>query len=112
MQVYIKHLAKDLLLYELWKAARNSPNLYHCSEMRPTLTYEVTKSDINYMIDNNRKIDVTTYYGRMLYIDISGDYVDVLNYDIYNGRGAAQKIIDKLKERELQKSVCVYFKFF
>ncbi len=112
MLVYIKHISKDLLLYELWKAARNSPNLYHCAELRPILTPEITKNDINQMIVNNRNIDLTTYYGRMLYIDITNDYVDVLNYDIYNGFGAAKKVIDRLKEQELKKTVCVYFKFY
>ena len=112
MAVYIKHIAKDVLLYELWRAARNSPNFYYCKDLQPTLTPEVTKSDINHMINNERKIDVTTYYGRMLYIDITDDYADVLTYESYNGQGSAEKIINKLKIQELQKSICRYFTFF
>ena len=112
MQIYIKHLAKDILLYELWNAARHSPNFYYCKDVCPNLTPELTKIDINYMINNNRKIDITTYYGRMLYIDITDDYTDVYMYEIYNGEDSAKKIIKLLKEQELRKSICTFYKFF
>jgi len=112
MQIYIKYLPKDLLLYELWKAARMSPNFYYCKELSPVLTPEDAKKDINHMIANNREIYLTTYYGRMLFIDITGDYVETFNYDLYNGRNSAKKIIDSLKEEELKKTMCNYYKFF
>ncbi len=112
MKIYIKHLPKDVLLYELWKAARNSPNFYYCKDKRPTLDLETCTNDINHMINNKRTIDLTTYYGRLLYIDITNDYFEDSTYNAYNGDGSAQKIIDALKERELKHTICVYFKFF
>lgn len=112
MQIYIKYLPKDKLLYRLWEAARFSPNLYYCQEHRPILTYDIAKNDINFMIHNKRPIDLTTYYGRLLYIDITDDYTDVFNYDLYNGKGTAKKIIDSIKEEEMNNTVCRYYLFF
>ena len=112
MQIYIKHLAKDILLFKLWEAARNSPNFYYCKDTCPVLTPKLTKKDINYMISNDRKIDITTYYGRMLYIDISNDYTDVFMYEIYNGQGSAENVIRQLKKQELEKAICTFYKFF
>ncbi len=112
MQIYIKYLPKDKLLYELWNGARYSPNFYYCPELKPTLTLQTVTDDINHMINNDRDIDLTTYHGRMLFIDITNDYIDTFNYDLYNGRGSAKKIIDILKEEELKRTICTYFKFF
>lgn len=111
MSVYIKHLSKDILLYKLWEAARNSPNLHYCAEYYPVLTLELTKNDINFMINDGRNLDLTTYYGKMLYIDITNDYVDVFMYEVYNGNGSAKKIIKQLKEQELRKAICTFYKF-
>ena len=79
MTIYIGYLPKDRLLYELWLHARRSPNFYYCKELSPILTLEIAKKDINFMLADSRDIDLTTYYGRMLYIDITGDYVDTFN---------------------------------
>jgi hypothetical protein len=112
MQIYIKYLPKEQLLFELWKYARISPNFYYCKDLSPVLTIEDARKDINCMLANNRDIDLTTYYGRMLFIDITGDYVDTFNYDLYNGLNKAKKIIDLLKEKELRHTLYTYYKFF
>lgn len=112
MIIYIKYLPKDKLLYALWLGASQSPNFYYCPLLMPILTEDIAKTDINYMIANNRDIDLTTYYGKSLYINITNDTVDTNKYDIYNCKGVAEKIITNLKEKELNRTVCVYYKFY
>lgn len=112
MQILIKYLPKDKLLFELWKAARISPNFYYCIKFVPTLTLDVVKNDINHMLSDKRDIELTAYYGRMLFVNITGDYMDTTEYDLYNGKYAAKKIIDDLKEGELYNTLCTYYKFF
>ncbi len=112
MQIYIKYLPKDTLLYSLWQKARLSPNFYYCKELSPVLTLDEARKDIICMIADGRAIDLTTYYGRMLFVDITGDYLDAFSYDLYNGKNSAKKIIDFLKEQELRRTVCNYYKFF
>jgi hypothetical protein len=76
------------------------------------LTKEKAKKDLNYMIANNRELLLTTYYGKMLFVDISLDYFDPSAYDIYNGRGLAKKIIYELKSTALQHCIASYYKSF
>lgn len=112
MRIYIKYLPKDKLLFELWNAARSAPNFYYCKELSPILTLLDAKRDINHMIANNRDVELTNYYGRMLFINITKDYIETTNYDLYNGRHSAKKIIDALKAQELNGLLCTYYKFF
>lgn len=109
--VYIKYLPKDKLLYELWKPARRSQYLYYCPKSVPQLTLEKAKRDINHMIENSRDLDITTYYGKLLFIDISGDYMDPFTYNLYNGRGTAEEIIKKIKIEEMNRSVLKFYTF-
>lgn len=110
--LYIHLLPKDKLLYKLWLNAIPAQYMSKCSELAPVLTLKEARNDINHMINNNRKIEITTYYGRMLFSDISGDFFDSYAYDLYNGRNKAKKIINELKQDELQKLVLKYHLFF
>ena len=78
----------------------------------PMLTEKKAARDINYMIANHDLLDINEYYGRMLYVDITGDYLDNLLYDIYNGHGVSKKIIDSLKMDELRRTVTKYYLFY
>jgi hypothetical protein len=110
--VFIKYLPKDKLLFSLWKEARMAQYFYYCPEQLEQITIDNVTSDINFMIMNGRDIDLTTYHGKLLYINITPDVIDVFNYDMYNGRGKAKLIINKLKKDELEKSIVAYYKFF
>jgi hypothetical protein len=110
-KVYIKHLPKDKLLYELWKSAKPARQFYYCKDLIPEVDKSTITDDINHMIANNRRIDLTTYHGKQLFIDITDDFVDCFDYDLYNGHGVAEKIIIDLKKEELAVSICTYVKF-
>jgi hypothetical protein len=108
--IYIKHLAKDKLLYALWKAAtRYSHYIYYCHDVMPNATLEKARRDINHMIANERPLYLTTYYGKLLYIDITGDYLDPFTYNMYNGSYKAEKMINALKQDELEATVLRYY---
>ncbi len=108
--IYIKHLAKDKLLYALWKAAtRRSHYLYYFHDDLPQTTLNKIRRDLNHMIKNNRPLYLTTYYGKLLYIDISNDYLDDETYNMYNGAKKAEKIINDLKQDELEESLLRYY---
>jgi len=110
--LFIKYLPKDQLLYELWKSAKNAQYMYHCQELAPVLTLEKVQRDINYMIQENRDLDLTTYYGRLIFADVTGDCLDAFTYDLYNGRGTAERIVNRLKKLELEKLILRYFTFY
>jgi len=111
-KIYIKYLPKDELLYNLWKNANPARYFNKCRNALPNLSINKAKRDINYMICNNRNIELTTYYGKTLYIDITGDYVDVFAYNLYNGKCQANKIINEIKICELKKTILKYYTFF
>jgi len=111
-RVYIKYLPKDVLLYRLWQNAKISHYFRFCKELVPVLTIDIAKNDIQQMIINNRAINLTTYYGRILYINITDDYVDVFKYNLCNGNGLAEKIISQLKKEEMQSTICTFYKFY
>lgn len=110
--IYIKYIPKYRLLYHLWLNAKPAPCFRTATLIPPCLTEKKAIRDINYMIDNGDRLDINEYYGRMLYIDITGDYMDKLLYDIYNGHGTAKKIIDQLKLDELCTSITKYYLFY
>lgn len=110
--IYIKYLPKDILLYTLWENARCATYFNNCNELIPKLTLCKTQRDIKFMITVGRNIHLTIYYGKLLFIDITKDYIDVSKYNFYNGKGLAKKIIDLLKVREMQKIICKYYLFF
>jgi len=109
--IYIRHLPKDRLLWELWNNAKLAQYMILCPDMAPTLTPILARRDINFMIADKRNIDLTTYYGRLLFIDITGDHLDAFTYDMYNGRGKAKGITDKLKLEQLQRTICKFYTF-
>lgn len=102
MQICIKYIPKDLLLYELWRHADKIPELEF---VKCNLTLKKARRDLKYMIINNRKLHLTTYYGKALFIDISSDYLDPFAYDMYNADGLAQKVIAVLKIQQLEKII-------
>ena len=112
--IYINHLPKDKLLFELWKNARVSPYFVFCEDKIPTLTISQVRDDITEMIQNNRQINLTTYYGRMLYIDISGSVMNTLDYEAFNRINEEKiiNIINKLKFEELRITICKYYIFW
>jgi hypothetical protein len=105
MALYIKYLPKDRLLFELWKRARRSQHFYYCPHLMPKLDLVQCRKDINMMIASNDKIEVCTYFGRLVYVDITGDYLDSFNYDVHNGDDAALSVVTELKKEELLKAV-------
>lgn len=113
MNVYIGYIPKDLLLYSLWKHAKQSPSMKYCKkELIPDLTLEKTRIDINHMLHNDRDLILTTYYGKLLFIDITGNICDVLMYNLYNGRRSAENVIHKLKTDLLKNISMRYYKFY
>lgn len=113
IDTYIGYIPKDKLMFELWKFARKSPYHYYLPNIAdPKVTLDEIRNDINFMIENNREIDITTYHGKLLFINITTDTVDTKQYNMYNGTRAAENIIRKLKLEELEKSILNYYKFF
>ena len=110
--IYIKYIPKDKLLYHLWKVAKKSQYLYFYKKKPPILTMHDTKLDLNYMILNKRELSLTTYYGKLLYIDITNDYLDTSIYNMYNGDKLAELVICALKLDEMQKTILRYYTWF
>ena len=112
--IYISGLPKDKLLYELWRHARPSPFFLYCKDKLPMLTLTQARLDINEMLKNNYNIYLNTYYGKTLYIDISGDVFDMTDYAAYNRIDEKKviEIINKLKIEELNQFILKYYIFF
>lgn len=109
---YIKFLPKDKLLYELWLHAKPSKFMSQCIELTPVLTLEKAKRDIQYMIDSNRNLSLTNYYGRHLHVDLSSDYLITANYNKHNGNALAEKIIAVIQLEELCRTALCYYTTF
>jgi hypothetical protein len=107
--VYIKHLPKNKLLYHLWESAKIIHYFKLVPNNIPICTISNIDEDILYMNLNKRDIELTTYYGRALYVNLSNDYMDTFAYDMHNGRGTCKKIIQQLKKEELQKSIMRFY---
>lgn len=99
----IRYLPKDELLFRLWAYAKYAKYFTLCSELAPCLTIDIARRDITEMRRNNWEIDLTTYYGRLLFVNLSKDHFDAFTYNMYNGEGLAEQIINELKHEELQK---------
>jgi hypothetical protein len=111
--IYINHLPKDVLLYELWTHARISPYFMHCKDKVPTLTVDQARKDINEMLKTNRRINLTTYYGKLLFVDITDTMFDTTDYEIYNRLTEKNIvcIINKLKSDALRKLILKFYIF-
>lgn len=110
--IYIKYLPKEIILYNLWKYAKPTHYMYYCKELIPKLSIEQTKIDIKQMMKEFNIIYLTSYYGKYLFVDLSSDYLDVSYYNIYNGRGLAEKIINRIKKEELNKGILRFYTLF
>lgn len=111
--IYVGYIPKDKLMFELWKYARKVPYYYYDNTLpEPYVTINDIRNDINFMILNNRDIDVTTYHGKMLFINITRDNIDTTQYNLYNGKYSAENIVRKLKKEELERSVLNYYKSY
>lgn len=101
--VYIKDIPKQLLILELWRYAKN---VKYVPQLK--LDLATIADDIQHMKNNSRAIDLTTYYGKTLFIDVSRDYVDCSTYNLYNGINLAQKIITNIKKEILKGFILNY----
>lgn len=106
--LYIKGIPKDLLLYELWNHAKTSPYMKYCPDAKPTLTPELANDALRNMISNNDKLLVCTFYGRLVYVDITDDVLDGSNYDMHNGKKLASLVVAKLKKKLLDTCLLKY----
>lgn len=105
----IKYLPKDKLLYDLWLNAKKAPFMYYGDfELDPL---QHIKSDINNMLRDKGYIDLTTYYGRLLFIKISNDILYNETYDCYNNN-ISKKIVTDHKIKEMKKCILTYYKFY
>lgn len=104
MKIMIKYLPKDEVLYELWLCAKTSPKLKYCEDL-PVADLQTIRDDINYMIENNRSIKLTVYYGRMIYTDITPDEVDFSDYIAHNRNLTFIKKINTLKLHQLARMI-------
>ena len=105
----VKYLPKDKLLYKLWQNARRSPFMYYGNfSLDPLLNI---KSDINNLIQDKGYVDLTTYYGRLLFIKIKDNILENQTYDCYNGE-ISKKIVADYKLQEMKKCILKYYKFY
>jgi hypothetical protein len=107
--IYIGYLPKDVLFYRLWQNARYIKN-YENTPVQCNLTLKKVRRDINHMLKNGRQISITTYYGKLLYTDITTSYFDEQAYNRQNGLNKANIVIEQLKLEELQKTVLYFYK--
>jgi len=54
---------------------------------------------------NGDRIYMTSYHGRMIFSDLTSDYFDEFNYDMYNGKGLARRIVERLQDEEIKKAM-------
>lgn len=107
--VDISHVPKDILLFELWSAARSSP--YTANVKPENITLDKIRYDLHYIRLNNCT-ELTHYHGRILFVDITHDKFDTTQYNIYNGRFLAEKIIAKVKLGDLRRMITRYYTIF
>jgi hypothetical protein len=110
--VCIKYLPRDLLLHELWLGAMMCQNLARCTQLAPNLTLAQVKKDIRFMGRDKRELSLTTYWGRSLFVKLSGNYLDTFTYDMMNGPGRGRAVIDRLKRQELGRMVVRFYTHF
>jgi hypothetical protein len=105
--ISIKHLSKDLLIHELWKNAKVSEFAKYTLVLEEPYK-EVIQLDVHHMLSYG-KIELSLYYGKLLYIDITDDISDMTYYNLYNGYNLGQKVIAQLKLKELEKIILNYY---
>ena len=90
----ISGIDKGFLLYELWKKATPVPWLIDTPYI-PVATLAQTREDIRSM-ENSKSLNITFYYGKVIQMDLTMDTTNTKDYNDYNGKGKAEKIIEKL----------------
>ena len=101
--IYIKYLPKDEIIYNLWIYAKYAKYADDCIEQMPTLYLNNVRQDLQMMEKNKRELELTLYYGKMLFVNIEGDYFSPSTYDLYNGYNLAKYIICQVKINEFRK---------
>lgn len=109
-KVYIGLIPKDQLLYELYQRAKPSNYFRHCKELLPKLEFSDVRRDLYWLIVNKSRIDFTVYYGKMLYIDITDNYVDTTDYNARNGCKLAEFVINLMKLITMRYTLLTYHK--
>jgi hypothetical protein len=99
----IRFLDKATIVYHLWESACVSPYLMSWSG-KIKLDMETIKNDIMIMSVSCSNLNFTIYHGRVLLVDITGDTMDVTNYDYYNN-GMAENVITHMKLLELKNVI-------
>lgn len=110
--LYIKHLPKEKIIYHLWYNAITLSYLEKNRHKIPLLTNEIIIEDINNMYNDNKELLFTIYFGKPLYVELTGDYLNVRRYNKYNGKNKGQVIIKRLKKIELKNAILKYYKSF
>lgn len=110
MKIFIKLIPKDIIIYKLWLNAKPAGYIKYCKSLAPELTEEIVRSDLLNQIESDEKLKFTQYYGRNLFIDVSGDFLDTTIYNRYNGDNAAEKTIAKIKFNLMKKTILSYYK--
>ncbi len=107
-RIYIKNLPLDELIYTLWLHAKTSSYLLECNEEDvPILTYKKIQKDLPHFY-KSIPFDLNIYYGRMMYVRIENEYMDISHYNIVN-RIDINKKIRELKKKEMKKLVLKYY---
>jgi hypothetical protein len=105
----IRFLPKYKILYDLWNNARKAPFMYYGNfQLDPVKNI---KNDINNMFADKGYIDLTTYYGRLLFIKIYNNRLENNMYDCYNNN-ISKKIIADNKLEQMKKCILNYYKCF
>lgn len=107
--VNIQYLPKDILLYHLWKHAKvihYFENVKDIPKESITLTIDKAREEIAHM---EPETYLTYFYGRTLFIDITGNDFYCGAYNRRNGKNLAQLIIRELKIAQLEKTALKYY---
>ena len=108
MLIYIDYLPKDILLYELWANAKKISQLKEFDgDIQPSMSD--IQEDLRIMHRDNQRFVFKIYYGRYLFIDVTDHYLNPISYNIYNGPYLAERIIDKVKLSEINKSILRHY---
>jgi hypothetical protein len=91
MRVSIRGIDKPTLLVALFNSAKLKVDLN-------LPRYVMTTEDAQHLLDGG-KFFYEMFKGRSLYFDIGGQEISTELYDVDNGEGAAEKIINKLREQ-------------
>jgi hypothetical protein len=102
----IKYLDRAELLYMLWQHAWYLPFMpLDQLDQQYWCTLRICRVDIANMI-LNKKLVITTYYGKRLNLDLSGDTLDLTAYVAQHG----EPPIADLQKKTLRSAIMAYYK--